>query len=433
MKTSYLFLLSFIFILGGWSHADAQILKKLKKRAAEAAEETIIRKVEEKTAEETEKTMDTILEAPGKKIRKKKRRNGKEVPNEESGEYDEEEYYNEETDLASLEVYSKFDFVAGDQLLFFDDFSEEFMGDFPSKWNTNGSGEIVSINDPTDKWFELKSGHSNYYIPDLPPLPEEYTIEFDLFATGLDQQTGSTTVMKIILSDNNGFKLGNYALAQFSFCQYDDIAMRVVSSTVGINNEIGADIREAVLNQPHISIAVNKRRFRLWINENKYIDIPRLLPADKLLTALKFELLYFKDGKERLFIKNLKVAEGGLDLRRQLIENGSISTNGILFNSGSTNLQPQSMGVIRQISQVLQQDANINLMIIGHTDADGDETLNLKLSERRATAVMEALVSVYGINPGRLEAAGKGEADPVADNNTTNGKAQNRRVEFIKI
>jgi outer membrane protein OmpA-like peptidoglycan-associated protein len=90
------------------------------------------------------------------------------------------------------------------------------------------------------------------------------------------------------------------------------------------------------------------------------------------------------------------------------------------------------MGIIRQISQVLVQEASMKLKIVGHTDADGSDESNLKLSKNRADAVKNALVSVYGVSADRLTSEGKGEGEPVGDNNTPDGKAQNRRVEFIK-
>jgi flagellar motor protein MotB len=386
----YLIVVSLLFV--GTYVGEAQILKKLGKRAERAAERTVERRVDRETSKKTDEVLDSILE-PGKKGKQRQPTGGSPLPENSSPDPEKENPgldgqpqggstpVSLNNDPRMMKIYSKFDFVPGDKLLFFDDFGQEYVGDFPSRWNTNGSGEIVSINDETDKWFELKSGHSNYFIPDLPPLPEEYTIEFDLIANGLDRQTASTSVLKIILSDNDQFQLGNYALAQFSFCQYAPVGMRIRNKSGGINNEVGADIREAVLTQPRISIAVNKQRFRLWMNEKKYIDVPRLLPADQSLTALKFELLYFKDGKERLFIKNLKVAEGGLDLRQKLISEGRVSTNGILFDSGSANIQPQSMGIIGQISQVLLQESNMKLNIIGHTDSNGDEASNLELSK----------------------------------------------------
>ena len=77
------------------------------------------------------------------------------------------------------------------------------------------------------------------------------------------------------------------------------------------------------------------------------------------------------------------------------------------------------------------QNDNIRLNIIGHTDADGEDAINLKLF--KAAAVREALVNIYKISEDRLTADGKGETQPVGDNKTADGKAQNRRVEFAKI
>lgn len=338
----------------------------------------------------------------------------------------------------NIEVYSKFDFVPGDKLLFFDDFAQDFVGDFPSKWNTNGSGEVVTVGNSKQRWLSILSGYKTYYMPDIPQLPEEYTIEFDILTSGLDVKTSSTAILQIMLSDDSSFGYGdNYVRANISFCQYSPIGIRIQNyinrgqKEGAINNVVTADVRKAVLNQPHISIAVNKKRFRLWVNQKKYIDVPRAIYNN--LSSLKFSANNFKDGKERLFISNLKVAEGGVDLRRKLLSEGKISTNGILFNSGSATIQPQSMGIIRQISQVLQQDNNIKLKIVGHTDADGNDATNLELSKKRATAVKQALVKVYNISENRLQTDGKGESVPVGDNNTADGKAQNRRVEFIKI
>ncbi|MGB5463924.1 MAG: OmpA family protein, partial [Aureibaculum sp.] len=235
----------------------------------------------------------------------------------------------------------------------------------------------------------------------------------------------------------NTFKDGsNYVRANIPFCQYAPIGFRLknrINNATTINSVVRADIREAALDQPHISVAVNKQRFRLWVNEKKYVDVPQMIGNDSPMKSLKFNMNNFKDGQERLFISNLKIAKGGVDLRRKLIEEGSVSTNGILFNSGSATIKPQSYGLIRQISQVLQQEINMRLNIIGHTDADGPEEANLALSKQRAESVKNALMTIYDISGDRLQTDGKGESVPVGDNNTPDGKAQNRRVEFVKI
>ncbi len=432
MKTSSKTFISLVLALMIGSTINAQFLKKLAKKAERAAERTVERRVEKETSEKTDQALDSILE-PGS--------GGKQTPD--VGNQDGNGTSGNATTSApsssgekSITIYSKFDYVPGDKLLFFDDYANDFIGDFPSKWNTNGSGEVVTIGDSPQRWMELIPGYNIYYIPNAPTLPEEYTIEFDMLTYGMDSKTSSTAGIGIFLSDDPNFDEGpNHASAWLPVGQYGAFDIRVRNHFQGqgrtINNGIRADIRKAVLNQPHISIAVNKSRFRLWVNEEKYVDIPQMIPENKL-TTLKFNVNGVTDGKEKIFISNVKVAEGGVDLRAKLLSEGKVSTNGILFDVGSANIQPQSMGIIRQISQVLQQEPSMKLKIVGHTDADGSEESNLKLSKDRAEAVKNALVSVYSVSTDRLVSEGKGESEPVGDNNTPDGKAQNRRVEFIK-
>jgi outer membrane protein OmpA-like peptidoglycan-associated protein len=439
MKTKRIFLilplLSLLFTLP----AEGQILKKLGKRAEKAAERTVERRVEKETAEKTDQVLDSILEPGSKGEQNPPGQGAPPPPPPPSGDTGGNTQGQSGSGVQggsgekTMQVYSKFDFVPGDKLMFYDDFALDFIGDFPSKWNTNGSGEVVTINDSREKWFSVIPGSNTFYIPDVPSLPEEYTIEFDIMATGLDQKTTSSAVLRVILTDDQKFKWGHYVYVSIPFCQYHPVGFNVRNQRGDINNRITGDIRADVLQEPHISLAVNKERLRLWVNEKKYVDIPRIIPMDTPPTTLKFELRYFKDGKERFFIKNLKVAEGGLDLRRKLISEGEVSTNGILFDSGSANILPQSMGIIRQISQVLQQESMMNLMIEGHTDSDGDDAFNMDLSKRRADAVRDALIDVYNVAGSRLQTAGKGESAPVGDNGTADGKAQNRRVVFKRI
>lgn len=425
--------------------ASSQFLKKLGERAEKAAERTIENRVDREASKKTDKALDEVLE-PGKKDKdSKKKKEQAETPAKSPSNTpespattpDPKENTASGNATKAITVYSKFDFVPGDKLLFFDDFSNDFVGDFPAKWNTNGTGEVVTMNDSPDKWFEMKSGSNIAYIPDVSKLPEEYTIEFDLMTIGMSSHTSVGTHLKIIIGENNSFESDkNQVYVQIPFCQYTPGGIRTGNYINGkneISSTINADIRKQVLERPHISIAVNKQRYRLWVNETKYLDIPRMVPVDKNLSSLKFIASSLKDNKERVFLGNLKVAEGGEDLRRTLIASGKVSTNGILFDSGSANIQPQSMGIILQISQVLQQEKDLNLKIVGHTDADGNDQSNLELSKKRAEAVKSALTSVYNIAPDRLQTDGKGESEPVGDNATPDGKSQNRRVEFVKI
>ncbi len=441
------FLLTAICLLGFSAEMNGQFLKKLGKAAERAAERTVERRVEQETSEKTDQAMDSIFE-PGAKGEKEKRNPlpsiDPSIENEGDGEISESGSSTTDnprttssSDPKSIEVYSKFDFVPGDEPIFTDDFSKDFIGDFPSRWNSNASGELVTIEGYPEKWLKILPGFNTAYIPDVTNLPDEFTLEFDVVATGLDNKTSSQSYLGVMVGDNNTFdKPKNWGMIEYSFCQFIDRGIIVENNFGGkrvIRNEVNADIRNIVNKKHHVSIAVNKQRFRLWINENKFVDVPRLLPENIQMQGIKFTLRGTDTEKEAIFISNIKIAKGGLDLRRKLLADGKISTNGILFDSGSANIQPQSMGIIRQIYQVLQQDAEIKLNIVGHTDADGDDGKNLELSKRRAEAVKTALVNIYNVPSDKLTTDGKGESEPVGDNQTTEGKSQNRRVEFIKL
>lgn len=112
---------------------------------------------------------------------------------------------------------------------------------------------------------------------------------------------------------------------------------------------------------------------------------------------------------------------------------GKFSTTGILFNVNSANIKAESYGTLKQISQVLQDNGAVKIMIVGHTDSDGEDTANLSLSRQRADAVKESLLKEFGIDEMRMQTDGKGESQPAVPNTSQEGKAQNRRVEFIKL
>jgi outer membrane protein OmpA-like peptidoglycan-associated protein len=347
---------------------------------------------------------------------------------------------NSEGNIPSVfKINSKFDFVPGNKILFFDDFSNDFIGDFPAKWNTNSGGEVVTINENPKRWFHLQSGSSTIYIPNMGELPEEYTIEFDVITNGITKRTSGSSGLQVHLEESDKLRQGgkNTASLRIPLMVYSAGDILVKGNPEGgdnIYNSITADIRQIMRNNPHFMIAVNKQRLRFWINETKYVDVPKLVAPNGVIKTLKFNLYGLDpDDGEQLFITNIKVAEGGLDLRRTLMSTGKVSTNGILFDTGSSNIQPQSYGILRQISQVLQQDKTMKLNIIGHTDSDGTDAANMGLSKDRAAAVKHALVTTYGMSSDRISTDGKGAGEPVADNTTPDGKAQNRRVEFIKM
>ena len=115
----------------------------------------------------------------------------------------------------------------------------------------------------------------------------------------------------------------------------------------------------------------------------------------------------------------------------KILTDGKFVTHAITFDVNKSTIKPESMGFLNSFIKFLQENKTLKLEIDGHTDSDGDDASNQKLSEARANAVKTFLVSA-GIDASRLTAKGFGETKPVADNNTLEGKAMNRRVEFIK-
>jgi len=98
----------------------------------------------------------------------------------------------------------------------------------------------------------------------------------------------------------------------------------------------------------------------------------------------------------------------------------------------SDRIKGESYGSVKEIAAVLTENKDLKIQIVGHTDSDGDEAANLDLSKRRAASVKAALANEFKIDASRMETDGKGESQPVDSNDTPAGKANNRRVEFIR-
>lgn len=118
----------------------------------------------------------------------------------------------------------------------------------------------------------------------------------------------------------------------------------------------------------------------------------------------------------------------GVEIQR--VEEGiAISfDSGILFDFDSSALRPEARENLRKLAEIMGQNNDSNLLVVGHTDWIGDENYNLRLSERRARSAADYLVS-QGLQRQRIEIEGKGEYEPIADNETEQGRQQNRRVE----
>jgi outer membrane protein OmpA-like peptidoglycan-associated protein len=133
-----------------------------------------------------------------------------------------------------------------------------------------------------------------------------------------------------------------------------------------------------------------------------------------------------------VWIGDVRVMAGGKDLYEALAADGRVATQGILFESGSDVVKPESGPTLKHIAQMLAAHPTLRLSIDGHTDSVGDAQANLKLSERRAAAVRALLSAQYGVDASRLSIRGLGASVPVQSNATPEGRHANRRVELVR-
>jgi outer membrane protein OmpA-like peptidoglycan-associated protein len=126
------------------------------------------------------------------------------------------------------------------------------------------------------------------------------------------------------------------------------------------------------------------------------------------------------------------VVASAADLSTGLTGNGHIVVNGILFDTGKDVVKPESAAALEEVVKMLKQDPKTKVFVVGHTDNVGAQATNIDLAKRRAAAVVQVLITKYGIGGDRLQAYGVGPYAPLASNEAEDGRSLNRRVELVK-
>ncbi len=335
----------------------------------------------------------------------------------------------------SLATYSKFDFVPGEKVIFYDDFSQDAVGDFPALYNTNGSGEIVTTNLYPGNWLKFVT-RDCIWTDKLLTLPDNYTLEFDIIPiTGTEGGMGGWgfRLMKCInekswdsgaVPGKAGFAFGVEYFGRTYYRTYNNNLDGKFWDQSGSNED--KNTYETKDKKYHFSVWVQKTRVRVYQNETKLFDSPRALPDP----TLKFDRIRFEDGAA--MVSNIRIAIGAPDMRNKLMTEGKLVSYGIYFDVNKDVVKPESYGTLKGIADILNEVPEVKVKIVGHTDSDGDDAKNMDLSKRRAASVKAELAKSFGVNADRLITDGMGESQPVAPNDTPVNKALNRRVEFIK-
>ncbi len=315
-------------------------------------------------------------------------------------------YQEEAEEQKELKVWSKYDFVAGEKVIFEDDLLAEQAGEFPSKWDlVSGNVEIALLGD--EKVISMVENRSEIspLLDSENYLPDVFTIEFDIY---LYQKYNEAFYITLKNLNKIDIRRNKTTMGRFSGSPGDD------SKQVGWH---------------HIALSFNKRALKVYFNQTRVLNVPNIETP-----PTSFSISALSHGASRgdpAILKNIRIAEGGVKLYDRLESDGKIVTRGILFDSGQATIKPESMGVINEIVKLLKEHPEINFSVEGHTDTDGEEAFNQTLSEQRAAAVKALLVDL-GIEDSRLQTKGHGEIVPVDSNDTPEGKANNRRVEFVK-
>lgn len=344
-----------------------------------------------------------------------------------------------------ITAYSHFDFVPGEKIIVEETFAQDPVGEFPGQWNTHSGAELVTVDNRPGKWLAMKQ--DGIFFPEYltANLPENFTLQADVMANNNISSIGGLTI-SLLKAANTEEKFSYGDQSDVSTIPSFKVTLTPKSSGAGIlhysSNVIGSNTIPAmpafnVPNKNAVRIAIwrQKQRVRVYLDSTKVLDLPRALDAGTVLNALIFAAYapdYDQNGGS-FFLSNIRLAVGAPDTRNKLITEGKFTTHGILFNSNSDVIQPESYGALQDIANVLKENPAVKVSITGHTDADGNDQGNLELSKRRAEAVKTALNKNFGIDAGRMSTNGKGKTQPIDNNTTEVGKANNRRVEFVKL
>ena len=314
------------------------------------------------------------------------------------------------------------------------------MGEFPSQWDVlGGSAEILSING--EKCFEIQNqGTVIPLMKEKHYLPELFTVEFDFLYRDMNYSKvsgigGGWTNAQLYVQffDANDKKCFDFNFYPHSRKYHESVASatsdynRYSWNASGESRNGEAPAIELTTEEWHrISISFNKRALKLYMDETRLFNIPNMTaPASfRISTDEKADKLYF--------IKNVRIAKGAVPLYDRMMSDGKFITYGITFDVGKSTIKPESMGEINRIVQLMTENPDLKFSVEGHTDNTGNPNSNQTLSEARSQAIVAKLVEL-GIAQDRLTAVGKGQNSPIADNNTDEGRAKNRRVEFVKM
>lgn len=413
--------------------ANAQLLKKLGERVKNTVENKVLNKAEDTVSDE----MDDAL--GNKKTNK----------NNNANDADDAEAVASDEPVDFAEIQAKSDFKRGGTVFFNDELKGEQLGEFPSKWDLLSGSEVEVVNIKGVNAIKMEGGRIQPLMEEKFYLPEEFTIEFDVLSQPAQEGSSWDATLDIVLKAEDGYNAfdirtsvethtlnnpsGGYYGIGWGWGAYNpnDDKIDGAPGTAAIAKVFKKN------DWNHIAISFNKRAFKMYLNYERIVNIPNMKqPRSWYMEGSS-------DSNKGVYVTNVVMAKGAVELyernatdyssavEKAIAETGKFVTNNILFETGKATLKPESMEEIQKVADYMKKDSSARFEVQGHTDNQGSDAINDPLSQQRAEAVVMALEGM-GVDPFNLRAVGKGSHEPVADNGTDEGRAKNRRVEFIK-
>jgi OOP family OmpA-OmpF porin len=318
------------------------------------------------------------------------------------------------TQPVSLKAYNNYDFVPGDKIIFEDDFLNDQDGEFPSHWDLiSGQGVINKINGQPA--FLLTEGNYVKVKPIMKTesyLTDPFTVEFDFFA----KQGSYTPLVFFKTGDGDGKHISFGTEVHTGYFEHE------------LSGTYPGDKATFDNKWHHAALIYKNGQMKCYVDQYRVLVIPKCGFVPEAV-----EIGGIGSNDNPLVYSNFRVASGGgMNLLNKIMTDGKYIAHGITFDVNKSTIKPESMGTLNELTKVMKENADLKFEIDGHTDSDGDDAANMKLSQARAEAVKTQLVSM-GIDASRLTTKGFGETKPMDSNATPEGKANNRRVEFVKI
>ena len=310
------------------------------------------------------------------------------------------------------------DFIPGEKTLFYDDFSDMVKGSPPPHWKVRGAKVDLVIEGESKG---LRAEKSTNLYANLKGLPEDFTLETDL-KIDLAPITYTATVTWLLGTESAAYLRLHLAVDNHQ-----------ASVSVNTSESLGSDKIKLDLNKPvRLNLWLQKGRLRAYVNEERLIDANQVHLKKLEIARLALNPQPPVKGTPAITLARVRIAESTPDFSQVIQSTGRYASHGIHFDVDSDRLQPESAPVLKMIADGLVATPTLKVRIEGHTDNTGDAQHNTELSKRRAESVKNALISDFKIDTARLTTEGLGSTKPLDSNDTPTGRANNRRVEFVK-